>query len=153
MITVSLATALALALAAAATPFSVPVVVSPVQRFSHRLNTQDALFHPIASPLDTPIPSWTLKAVPTMVYRPRNLQDLHVTTPWDPIEVLGPDIEDKHTLSQLARMSGNAYAFPGRKKYDTDPAWNIVSRRWLGRVTNLIHFGLRAFLLVGKTLE
>ncbi len=129
MITVSLATALAVAAAAAANPFSVAVVVSPVQRFSHGLNTQDALFHPIASPPDTPIPLWTLKAVPTKVYRPRNLRDLHGTTPWDPIEVFGPDVEDKHTLSQLARMSGNAYVFPGRKKYDTDPAWNVVSRR------------------------
>ena len=130
-----LATALAVVGAAAANPHSIPVVVSPVHRYSQGLNTQDALFHPIASLPDIPVPSWTLKAVPTTVYRPRYLQDLH-NIPWDPIEVLGPDIEDKHTLSQLARISGNAYALPGQKNwYDIDSAWNIVSRRCLRRLT------------------
>ncbi|KAG6910289.1 hypothetical protein DXG01_011686 [Tephrocybe rancida] len=39
--------------------------------------------------------------------------------------VLGPDVEDRHTLSQLARMSGNAYALPGQKNwYEVDMAWN-----------------------------
>ncbi len=35
---------------------------------------------------------------------------------WNPVEVLGPAVQDIHTLAQLARMSGNAYALPGRKK-------------------------------------
>jgi lipase ATG15 len=129
-----LATALAV-LAAAANPHSIPVVVSPERRYSQGPNTQDTLFHPIASLPDIPVPSWTLKAVPTTVYRPRYLQDLH-DIPWDLIEVLGPDIEDKHTLSQLARISGNAYALPGQKNwYDIDSAWNTVSRRYLWRPT------------------
>ncbi|KIY43466.1 alpha/beta-hydrolase [Fistulina hepatica ATCC 64428] len=43
---------------------------------------------------------------------------------WDLHDVVGPDIEDQHTLVQLARMSGNAYALPGRSNwYDIDPAW------------------------------
>ena len=128
MIVVFLASALAAVGTAAANPHSIPVVVSPVHRYSRGLHTQDALFYPIASLPDIPVPSWTLKAVPTTVYRPRYLQDLH-NIPWDPIEVLGPDIEDKHTLSQLARISGNAYALPGQKNwYDIDSAWNIVGR-------------------------
>lgn len=136
MIVVFLVTVLAVVGAAAANPHSIPVVVSPVHRYSQGLNTQDALFHPIASLSDIPVPSWTLKAVPTTVYRPRYLQDLHNNIPWDPIDVLGPDIEDKHTLSQLARISGNAYALPGQKNwYDIDSAWNIVSRRYLWRLT------------------
>ena len=131
IIVVLLATALAVIGTAAATPHSIPIIVSPVHRYSQGLDTQDALFHPITSLLDIPVPSWTLKAVPTTVYRPRFLQDLR-NIPWDPIEVLGPDIEDKHTLSQLARISGNAYALPGQKNwYDVDSAWNIVSRRYL----------------------
>jgi lipase ATG15 len=114
----------------AANPHSTPVVVSLEHQYSQGLNTQDALFYPIASQPDIPVPAWTLKAVPTTVYRPRYLQDLYNTT-WDPIEVLGPDIEDKHTLSQLARMSGNAYALPGQKNwYDIDSAWNVVSSRY-----------------------
>ncbi|PAV23688.1 alpha beta-hydrolase [Pyrrhoderma noxium] len=44
---------------------------------------------------------------------------------WDEVQVDGPDIEDRHTLQQLAMMSGNAYALPGQKNwYDLDGAWN-----------------------------
>lgn len=127
--------AISLVVAAAANPHSVPVVVSPVYRYSRGPNTQ-ALFHPIASLPDIPVPSWTLKAVPTTIYRPRYPQDFdHSPSPWDPTEVLGPDIEDRHTLSQLARMSGNAYALPGQKNwYEIDSAWNIVSCRFVARV-------------------
>lgn len=124
--------AIGLVTVAAAKPHSIPVVVRPAHRYSHDPSTQAALFQSIP---DAPVPSWTLKAVPTTVYRPRSLQDLH-HTPWDPIEVPGPDIEDRHTLSQLARMSGNAYALPGQKNwYDIDLAWNTVSRQLLRELT------------------
>ena len=47
---------------------------------------------------------------------------------WDQVKVLGPDVGDRHTISQLARMTGNAYALPGQKNwYDIDEAWNVVS--------------------------
>lgn len=116
---------------AAAKSHSVPVVLRPAHRYDHGPSTQQPLFQSVTLLPDTPVPSWTLKAVPTTIYRPRSMQDLH-HTPWDPIEVLGPDIEDRHTLSQLARMSGNAYALPGQKNwYDLDSAWNIVSRHRL----------------------
>ncbi|KAI8989698.1 alpha/beta-hydrolase [Trametes punicea] len=81
--------------------------------------------------------SVSLQARPTTVYRPRSpagyqharLRSLRSQesepVEWDEVQVLAPDIEDKHTLSQLARMTGNAYALPGRKNwYDIDPAWN-----------------------------
>ena len=84
-------------------------------------------------------PSLTLKAKPTTLYRPRSLEALHRArlrslhhqetedVEWDRIEVLGPDVEDRHTLSQLARMSGNAYALPGQNNwYEIDAAWNTV---------------------------
>lgn len=88
-----------------------------------------------------PSPSNPLKARPTTVYRPRSLEALHRTRLrslydaqselepliWDPVTISGPDIEDLHTLTQLARMSGNAYALPGQKNwYDIDDAWNSV---------------------------
>ncbi|KAI0362416.1 alpha/beta-hydrolase [Trametes cingulata] len=79
----------------------------------------------------------TLEARPTTVYRPRSPVDLQRArlrslrsqedepVEWEEVQVLGPNIENKHTLSQLARMTGNAYALPGRKNwYDIDPAWN-----------------------------
>ncbi|TFK63238.1 alpha/beta-hydrolase [Pluteus cervinus] len=79
----------------------------------------------------------TLKARPTTVYRPKSLEAHHqarlrslrhqetIPIKWDELEVLGPDIEDRHTLVQLARMSGNAYALPGQRNwYEIDPVWN-----------------------------
>lgn len=83
--------------------------------------------------------SGSLKARPTTVYKPRSLDAFHRArwrslnleeserVEWDPQEVLGPDIEDLHTLAQLARMSGNAYAVPGKKNwYEIDSVWNTV---------------------------
>jgi len=137
----------------AAKPHSVPIVIKPAHQYSHSYDpSAQALFHPFTSAPDTPVPSWTLKAVPTTVYRPRSLQDAH-DTPWDPTEMLGPDVEDRHTLSQLARISGNAYMLPGRKSwYDIDSAWNIVSRHLPRMPHNLMIMLLqRAFLSAGKT--
>jgi len=87
------------------------------------------------------LPSARLLSRPTTVYRPRSLETLHrarlrslqhaesdAEQPlWDPVVVQGPDVEDLHTLAQLARMAGNAYALPGQKNwYDVDQAWNRV---------------------------
>ncbi|KAK7467323.1 hypothetical protein VKT23_004380 [Stygiomarasmius scandens] len=83
-------------------------------------------------------PTATLRARPTSVYRPRSYsaidnarkRSLHdqecSSLEWDVVETVGPDIEDIHTLAQLARMSGNAYALPGKKNwYEIDPVWNV----------------------------
>ena len=77
----------------------------------------------------------TLQATPTVVLRPRDpaafqharLRSLHShesePIDWKPVRMLAPDVQDKHTLSQLARMTGNAYALPGRPNwYEIDPA-------------------------------
>ncbi|ESK89864.1 lipase [Moniliophthora roreri MCA 2997] len=79
----------------------------------------------------------TLKARPTTVYRPKSFHAVEQArqrsletgqseqVEWNAIGMLGPDIKDKHTLAQLGRMAGNAYAFPGQKNwYDLDDAWN-----------------------------
>ena len=94
-------------------------------------------------------PSVTLKTRPTVVYRPSSLDALHHArlrslheqqseiVEWDRLEIPGPDVEDLHTLAQLARMAGNAYALFGQSNwYDVDPAWNRVS---LSTVTFLHH--------------
>ena len=85
-----------------------------------------------------------LQATPTTVYRPRDaaafqharLRSLRSqeseAIEWEEVRVLAPDVEDKHTLSQLARMTGNAYALPGRPNwYEIDPAWNTVRTLFL----------------------
>lgn len=84
-------------------------------------------------------PTLSLKAQPTVVYRPSSVEALHrarmrsmrysesESVEWNPVEVLGPAVQDIHTLAQLARMSGNAYDLPGRKNwYDLDGSWNTV---------------------------
>lgn len=86
-------------------------------------------------------PSPALKARPTTVYRPRSLEALHRTRlrslyhaqseleplVWDPVDISGPDIEDLHTLTQLSRMSANAYALPSHDNwFEIDHAWNYV---------------------------
>ncbi|PPR01090.1 hypothetical protein CVT26_015996 [Gymnopilus dilepis] len=93
-----------------------------------------------ASPTYSLTSSLSIKSRPTVIYRPRSLEVLHRTrlrslrdaesdleqVVWDEVEVDGPDVEDLHTLAQLARMSGNAYALPGQKNwYDVDQVWNI----------------------------
>ncbi|KAG6868683.1 hypothetical protein C0993_011913 [Termitomyces sp. T159_Od127] len=78
-----------------------------------------------------------LRTRPTTVFRPRSLEALHHArlrslrnreseiAEWEELTISGPDVEDRHTLSQLARMSGNAYALPGHKNwYEVDAAWN-----------------------------
>lgn len=82
---------------------------------------------------------WTLRTRPTTVYRPRSqahiqharLRSLHHSeseeVEWEAMDVAGPDIEDRNTLVQLARMAGNAYRLPDMKNwYDVDPNWNTV---------------------------
>ncbi|KAK0228747.1 alpha beta-hydrolase [Armillaria fumosa] len=82
-------------------------------------------------------PTLSLKAQPTVVYRPSSVEALHRArmrsmryreserVEWNRVEVLGPAVQDIHTLAQLARMSGNAYALPGKKNwYDLDGSWN-----------------------------
>lgn len=79
------------------------------------------------------------QAKPTTVYRPRSLDAFHRArlrslhyaqselVEWDAVDTLGPDVEHRHTLIQLARMAGNAYALPGSWNwYDVDDAWNTV---------------------------
>ena len=79
------------------------------------------------------------QAKPTTVSRPRSLEALHGArlkslihaqsepVEWDAVETLGPDIEDRHTLVQLARMAGDAYSLPGSSNwYDVDDVWNTV---------------------------
>ncbi|KAF7975826.1 hypothetical protein HWV62_8377 [Athelia sp. TMB] len=79
----------------------------------------------------------TVKSRPTTVYRPRSQAALEHArlrslrhgeseeVEWDLVHTRGPDVQDKHTLSQLARMTSNAYALPGKDWFDIDPIWNM----------------------------
>lgn len=106
-------------------------------------NDQQTAFHVSLPPPSRVSPTFALKARPTTVYRPRStdafqharLRSLHHAeserVDWEEVEMSGPDITDQYTLSQLARMTGNAYALPmGKGWYDMDPAWNTVCREF-----------------------
>jgi lipase ATG15 len=80
------------------------------------------------------------KTNPITVYRPKDSFAVQLarrssllfqqcgSIEWDPFVVPAPDVHDKHTLSQLARMAGNAYAggSNGSNWYDLDPEWSTV---------------------------
>jgi len=84
------------------------------------------------------VPTLSLKTRPVTVYRPKSLdaherarfRSLHhgETEPieWEEAIVSGPDVGDRHTLSQLARMTANAYQLPGHKNwYELDASWDV----------------------------
>jgi lipase ATG15 len=102
---------------------------------------EDVFSYQNVLPIDTPqlAPKGSVRTRATTVYRPRSLEALHHArhrsmnyaesekVEWVENVVDGPDVEDRHTLAQLARMSGNAYALPGQGNwYEVDPAWSIV---------------------------
>lgn len=116
-----------------------------------------------------PLPSFSskVKTRPMTIYRPRSLDILHnarllslqrqesaVEQPiWDSIQVEGPDVGDLHTLAQLARMSGNAYALPGQRNwYDVDQVWNNVRIYPFADCLQGINYSSRAFHSVGRNL-
>lgn len=91
------------------------------------------------------------------VYKPKSIDqfmhsrwssirdDVSEPVEWVRSEVDGPDIENRHTLQHLARMSGNAYALPGQKNwYEIDEAWNTVRMLAFERTGNLIIY-LKSF--------
>ena len=48
---------------------------------------------------------------------------------WDEEEIIGPDVESRETLLQLAKMTNNAYIEPDDSQwYDLGEAWNSVRR-------------------------
>lgn len=73
----------------------------------------------------------TVQTVLTTVYRPESLyaveharSSLDPAIRWHETRVLAPDVADRHTLAQLARMSANAYRTPTQSNwYPLDPAW------------------------------
>ncbi|KAG8924054.1 putative lipase atg15 [Tulasnella sp. 408] len=83
-------------------------------------------------------PAAVVKTRPMRVRRPRSQSAFHearresrvngisMFLDWDDIEVPGPDIEDRETLLELAKMTGNAYALDSGSShwYPLDGKWN-----------------------------
>ncbi|KAI0748526.1 alpha/beta-hydrolase [Daedaleopsis nitida] len=121
----------------------IPITLSLQSEYTPQLHTHDLQdFSQVAFDVADargrqPTPVTILRATPTIIHRPRSpaayqharLRSLRSResepVEWEQVRVLAPDLQDRHTLSQLARMTGNAYALPGRPNwYEIDPAWN-----------------------------
>lgn len=97
------------------------------------------------------VASLELKTQPLNIYRPRDPLAIHharrssltlrqcETVEWDELVIPAPDIHDKDTLGQLARMAANAYALPDRNNwYELDPSWTTVRVTYLFKSTPYI---------------
>ncbi|KAI0636706.1 alpha/beta-hydrolase [Trametes polyzona] len=138
----SLVTTCSAVVAGRQSPTHTPITfeLQDVYRYQPQYDLDDPAQHTFEVSRVTSEPSQStiaLQATPTTVFRPRSSDAFQLarlrslrsgeTEPieWDEVRVLAPDVTDKHTLSQLARMTGNAYALPGRRNwYDIDPTWN-----------------------------
>lgn len=134
---------LSLTLPVVASAVSTELTFGPQHDYNVQLRSDGTLQTVLTAPRDRGslvTPTWSLRAQPTTIPRPkspevyqearlmslRHAQNMPVE--WEDVTVMAPDVQDMHTLSQLARMTGNAYSLPGQKSwYDIDPAWNIVS--------------------------
>ncbi|KAG6335852.1 hypothetical protein ID866_3242 [Astraeus odoratus] len=127
--------------------------------YAGTINTEDnsdeirLLYDPTSSQ-SSPL-ALSLKATPTSVYRPESVQAIEqaryasrfeaksIPIRWHKTWVLAPDVTDRHTLGQLARMGANAYQLPGNKNwYELDYAWNI----------NAAGYALETRCHLGKTI-
>ncbi|KZO99574.1 alpha/beta-hydrolase [Calocera viscosa TUFC12733] len=93
------------------------------------------LFHNASLPSALSAPR--LRAVPKRIFRPRSQATYHAArrrsrlygqsmdVPWDEDIVLAPDVSDRETLLELAKMTSNAYSTPFDKEwYDLGERWN-----------------------------
>ncbi|KAH7106079.1 alpha/beta-hydrolase [Auriculariales sp. MPI-PUGE-AT-0066] len=78
--------------------------------------------------------TYTVKTRGISVQRPRSLELFHRarrrlgawTIPWDPVEVIAPDVSSRQTLSLLSKMTFNAYLDPEDKTwYDLGSNWTV----------------------------
>lgn len=70
---------------------------------------------------------------------------------WDEEEIIGPDVESRETLLQLAKMTNNAYVSPDDPVwYDLGGGWNVVSRNCLLPRAKLMSARSRAIRLAGS---
>ncbi|KAJ3486567.1 hypothetical protein NLI96_g4150 [Meripilus lineatus] len=78
---------------------------------------------------------FSIQTMNTKTYRPHSQEafsyarfsGLHAQQelPWDGLDILGPNVEERETLYLLAKMANNAYALPGDKEwYDIGEEWN-----------------------------
>jgi hypothetical protein len=79
------------------------------------------------------VTSYTLQTLSIKSFRrPRRAARLStiVTDDWEEKQILGPDVERRETLLQLAKMSNNAYVMPN------DSAWYDLGNSWTPVIKN-----------------
>ncbi|KAF8609879.1 alpha/beta-hydrolase [Ceratobasidium sp. AG-I] len=96
---------------------NVQTTFSPSNSSSFKLRTRTQTVHQPRFPND----------VMRIRERSLRLQESEVIE-WDQKEVIAPDVTDRETLQELAKMTGNAYAQPGHSNwYNMSSRWNTSS--------------------------
>ena len=64
----------------------------------------------------------------SQAHQPPHLRSTMSEWDWEEDEIEGPDVEDRQTLLELAKMTNNAYLEPGEAGwYELSGEWNVVS--------------------------
>lgn len=95
-------------------------------------NTSRILFADVHDPSPSLAESHTLSALRHITHRPLRSNNVSSELIWEEDTVLGPNVTNRHTLLQLAKMTNNAYTNPG------DDAWYDLDGKW----NNARHFSL-----------
>lgn len=67
---------------------------------------------------------------------------------WVKKQVLAPDVTDRETLREMAKMTGNAYALPGHSNwYNMSSRWNTV------RFSHINLAAVASFRFIGQSYE
>lgn len=103
-------------------------------------NTSSVIFSDVPQTYST-LSTHSLSTRPTTVHRPRSQEAFHRARlrsirdgqseklDWDEDDVLGPDVTDRETLRELAKMTNNAYLDVGEAGwYNLTDTWRNVSQ-------------------------
>ncbi|KAH9939429.1 Alpha/Beta hydrolase protein, partial [Amylocystis lapponica] len=95
-------------------------------RHEHGLSPSSrVVFSDIASSANLAQPEFSVKSSQLSVYRPSSPSAFSSARFRGANGNAGPDVRDRESLLQLAKMTNNAYAVPGDKDwYDLGPDWN-----------------------------
>lgn len=78
------------------------------------------------NPPPTTTTTYAVRTRPVRTYKPASL-GAQGRVEWDEEESVGPDVESRETLLELAKMTNNAYVVPEDPAWYDIGEWNIVS--------------------------
>lgn len=111
-------------------------------RHAHALSNDSRVIFSDISPSFGAAETWSVETRPVLTHRPPSLSEFsaarlrsmrHMQSEsllWREENIVGPDVEKRETLLQLAKMTSNSYFAPGDASwYDLGSDWNVVRIR------------------------